>query len=134
MSNKNNRNLQKKYKASQNQTNPNISITSQQVWNAPLPPPEILNAYNQKVQDAIISGAEEYRRHNIDTEKQVTKTESFTVKTVAITYLASTIILLFLGGIAIILDKPIAGSIMSTVGLAINLMPKVLSRKNNNKQ
>ena len=88
MSNKNNRNLQKKYKASQNQTNPNISITSQQVWNAPLPPPEILNAYNQKVQDAIISGAEEYRRHNIDTEKQVTKTESFAVKTVAITYLA----------------------------------------------
>lgn len=134
MSNKNNRNLQKKYKASQNQTNPNISITSQQVWNAPLPPPEILNAYNQKVQDAIISGAEEYRRHNIDTEKQVTKTESFAVKTVAITYLASTIILLVLGGIAIILDKPIAGSVMSTVGLAINLMPKVLSRKNNNKQ
>lgn len=131
MSNKNNRNLQKKYKASQNQTNPNISITSQQVWNAPLPPPEILNAYNQKVQDAIISGAEEYRRHNIDTEKQVTKTESFAVKTVAITYLASTIILLVLGGIAIILDKPIAGSIMSTVGLAINLMPKVLSKKNN---
>ena len=130
MSNKNKRNLQRKYEDSQNQTNPNI-VASQQVWKAPLPPPNILNAYSSKVQEAIVLGAEEYRRHNIVTEEKISDTEAFTVKIVAITYFASTIILLFLGGLAIILNKQIAGTIMWLIGIVINIVPKILGKKDN---
>lgn len=130
MSNKNKRNLQRKYEDSQNQTNPNI-VASQQVWKAPLPPPDILNTYSSKVQEAIVLGAEEYRRHSIATEEKISDTESFTVKIVAITYFASTIILLLLGGIAIILNKQIAGAIMSLIGIVINIVPKILGKKDN---
>ena len=106
-------------------------MASQQVWKAPLPPPDILNAYSSKVQEAIVLGAEEYRRHSIATEEKISDTESFTVKIVAITYFASTIILLLLGGIAIILNKQIAGAIMSLIGIVINIVPKILGKKDN---
>ena len=130
MSNKNKRNLQRRYENSQNQTNPNI-VASQQVWNAPLPPPNVLNAYSSKVQEAIVLGAEEYRRHNIVTEEKISDTESFTLKNVTISSFAPTIHFLFPGGLAIILNKQIAGAIMSLIGIVINIVPKILGKKDN---
>ncbi len=129
MSNKNKRNLQKKYANGQNQVNTGISISSQKVWSAPLPPPEVLNAYEPKVQNAIISGAEEYRHHRIETEKKITNTESFTIKTVSLTYAITTISLLILSAIALMMNNIAAGALIAIIGTAVNLVPKLLSKK-----
>lgn len=102
-------------------------------WIAPLPPPEILNAYPENIQQDIIDGAKEYRQHGIKVGAMSASTENFIARLSSVTYSVVTIGVFALAGICVVYDKSLGAIAFTTLGTIIGAVPILTGKQSKNK-